>query len=64
MGGWLRSWLERKTDEPVVVVSRDDEELRKQREEELRRQKEEENRKKERKSYEDKGRRNKKMKKT
>jgi hypothetical protein len=45
--GLVEKLVRGKTDEPVVVVSRDDEEeLRKQREEELRRQKEEENRKK------------------
>jgi len=47
IGGLVEKLVRGKTDEPVVVVSRDDdEELRKQREEELRRQKEEENRKK------------------
>jgi len=45
IGGLVEKLVRGKTDEPVVVVSRDDEEeLRKQREEELRRQKEEENR--------------------
>ena len=47
IGGLVEKLVRGKTDEPVVVVSRDEEEeLRKKREEELRRQKEEENRKK------------------